>query len=606
MALFDPTALNGAPNTAINTFFEDTAAPAVLMEITRGGLSVAQARGVTDVDTGTAASTQNQFQVGSQTKMMTSVVVLNLAAEGAIDFDAPLSTQMDVSALSGIANIDTVTVRQLLANRSGIPDFDTVPGANGLPAFIDQLLADPTQPLGPDGLLAIASGHPASFAPGADYAYSNTNFLLLQKLVEQVTGQDFGAVLEDRVFTPAGMQNTSVGHHNGTDGMLHSYASLDGQHVIEVTDAPLDFGAAGGVISTTGDMTRFMDALLVSKTLLPADKLAEMLDFRDEDGLPNLNGESLGLSSGIMFGQQLIGFQGGTLGTNSASFLHVESGTIVSVALSHSQADPVDLFVAAFAAIFDDTHWASFDADANSFEIAGSATDVSLDEGVDVTGAAKTTLTLDGASRTFKGGIKALDTARFTFEDGATLWIDAGDQNRFDVLRKVADAPYAAHHLLGLDGADHLRGGRGHDRIDGGPGRDHLFGRAGNDALAGGDGHDVLHGGRGQDRLLGGTGRDHLRGNQGDDTIDGGRGNDFMSGGAGADVFVFHAHSGHDRIYGFDVNADVLDFSATGLSRSDLRIEVTAQGHVQISYGDNEVDLFGVFRDGLSDDTFLF
>ncbi|WP_415401512.1 serine hydrolase [Tateyamaria sp. SN3-11] len=605
MALFDPRALQDAPGTAIDTFFKTTTAPAVLMEVARDSLSVAQARGTADVATGEAARATDQFEIGSQTKMMTSVVVLNLVAEGIIDFDAPLSAQMDISGLAGIANIETVTVRELLANRSGIPDFDTVPGTDGLPAFIQQLLDNPTEPLGPDGLLAIASGQPANFAPGTSYEYSNTNFLLLQKLVENLTGQTFDAVLDAQIFTPAGMTDTLLGQ--GTpDRLLHSYANLDGTTTIEVTDAPLDLGAAGGVVSTTSDIIRFMDALLLSKTLLPPDQLAEILDFRDEDGKPSPNGESFGLSSGMMFGQQLIGFQGGTLGTNSATFVHVDSGTIVSVAMSHSNAEPVDLFVAAFAAIFNDTHWASFDADARSFEIAGSAADVDFGEGVDVTGEAETTLTLDGASLKFQGGLKTLDTDTFTFQDGSTLWIDGDDQNRFDVLHEAGNAPYGEHHLLGLDGNDHLRGGRGNDKIGGGTGADHLFGRAGNDTLDGGDGNDLLQGGRGHDRLEGGDGRDHLRGNHGDDVIDGGRGNDFMSGGQGADVFVFQGDSGHDRIYGFDVDADVLDFSATGLTLHDLRIEIASRGHVKISYGDNEVDLFDVFRDGLSDDSFIF
>ncbi|WP_299870253.1 serine hydrolase [uncultured Roseobacter sp.] len=188
MSLFDPDALNFGPAKALKEFADGNAAPAVLIEIARGGLSVRNAAGTTERDGHEAASTDNTFEVGSQTKMMTSVIVQQLVGEGAIDFDAPLAEQMDITGLEDIPNIGEVTVRELLANRSGIPDFNTVPGDGELPAFIEKLLDNPPEQLGPDGLLALVSDQPADFAPGDGYAYSNTNYLLLQKLITQKTG----------------------------------------------------------------------------------------------------------------------------------------------------------------------------------------------------------------------------------------------------------------------------------------------------------------------------------------------------------------------------------------------------------------------------------
>ncbi|WP_299676114.1 serine hydrolase [uncultured Roseobacter sp.] len=624
MSFFDPSALQAAPRAVIDAFMGGTPAPAVLMEIFRDGLSVTEARGVSDIATGRPVQTDSQFQIGSQTKMMTGVIVLDLAAEGALDLDLPLSAQMDISDLAGIANVETVTVRELLANRSGIPDFDTIPGAGGAPAFLEALIADPTQPMGPDALLEFARGAPASFAPGTEYAYSNTNFLLLQTLVETLSGQTFSQLLDDRIFAPSGMAATRLAPHSGSAEMLSSYAELVPGQVIDVTQAPLDFGAAGGVVSTTGDMVRFLDALLISKTLLPPEQLAQMLDFRAPDGTASLNGESLGLSSGIVFGQQLIGFQGGTLGTKSATFVHVQSGTIVSVAASHSGAEPIDLLLEAFAAVFDDAHWASFDPGDDSFEIAGTAAEVTLGEEVDVAGEPQTTLALDGAQLSFDGALEDLDTARFRFADGSTLWVGGDGRDAVDILRSAPDAAWADNQMLGLGGNDHLRGGFGDDRMLGGDGRDVLLGRAGDDRLDGGAEADFLRGGRGQDTLDGGAGRDYLSGGRGDDlltggagddrlsagggddTLDGGQGADRMSGGQGADVFVFRSDAGHDRIYDFDPQADSLDFSATGLRYDDLEITGTGRCGVQIVYGENEIDLIGVSLTELTEDAFLF
>lgn len=623
MSLFDPDALSSGPKSALEDFANTHPAPAVLLEIARGGLSIRNANGTTELNGDEAASTDNTFEVGSQTKMMTSVIVQQLVGEGVIDFDAPLAEQMDTSDLEDIPNIREVTVRELLANRSGIPDFDTIPGQGDLPAFIEQLLANPTQPFGPDGMLALVAKQPADFAPGEAYGYSNTNYLLLQKLIEEKTGDSFAEVVSDRIFSAAGMDDSSMRSEGQTEGMLRSYAELFPGDILDVTDVPIDFGASGGVVSTTTDMIRFMDALLVSRTLLPPDQLEEMLDFRAEDGTPSLNGESLGLSSGIAYGQQFIGFAGGTLGTNTATFLHVESGTIFSIATNHSNAEPTELLVAAFSAIYNDDSWASFDPSDESFTIAGTAAEISLTEDEDALGGPETVLEMGNASLTFEGRLGDLDTGRFTFSDGSTLSIGTDGRDFIDVLRQAPDAAHSDNQLIGGGGNDHLRGGHGDDKIDGGDGRDFIRGRDGDDRISGGDGNDFLRGDLGDDTIHGGDGRDHVRGGQGDDMLfggdgddmirggegddilNGGAGRDLMWGGDGTDTFVFQENSGQDRIFGFNAEEDQLDFSQTGIAYDDLEIK-THGTFTTISYGDGEVMIFGTSCDPLTEDCFLF
>ncbi|APX10599.1 serine hydrolase domain-containing protein [Tateyamaria omphalii] len=222
--------------------------------------------------------------------MMTSVIVQQLVGEGAIDIDAPLAAQMDLTGLEDIPNIHDVMVRELLSNRPGIPDFDSIPGQSGLRAFIERLMQHPDRPLETGKLLALASGQDASFAPGEAYEYWNTNFLLLQKLVEQITGDSFGQVFSNRVFSVAGMKDSSLKSDGTFENGLLSYAELVPDQIIDVTDAPLDFGASGGVVSTTSDMIRFLDALLVSRALLSPGQMEEMLDFRTPDSTPSQDG----------------------------------------------------------------------------------------------------------------------------------------------------------------------------------------------------------------------------------------------------------------------------------------------------------------------------
>ncbi|NVK95811.1 serine hydrolase [Ruegeria pomeroyi] len=577
MSYLDNNAFEATPQRVLDQFAAaNTAAPAALMEVWRAGLSVAKAHGETELGSGQPASADDRFEVGSQSKMMTAVLVLQLVQEGKVALDDKLSDHLDLSGLPDIANLETATIRHLLANRSGIPDFDTVMGDSGLPVFIENIIANPDVPQGPDEMLDIAAGHPAAFAPGQGYEYSNTNFLLLEKLIEKVTGNSMGHELTTRIFDPLGMDDTLPGALERPADILHSYATLPDGTPLEVTNVPINLGGAGGVVSTTADMIRFLDALLVSKTLLSPEMLAQMTDYRDGDNQPSGNGNGLGLGATELNGQHFVGFFGGTLGTNSGTILHVESGTIVSVAVTHSGVEPSTLVLTAFELIFSDGHWASFDPTDDSFTIEGSAAEVDLYQDTSATGAVETVLTKGDVSLSFAGDMAGFDEAQLSFSDGSVLrvadaggeWIDILHDTRLgDGGETVQAGPQDAdNRLIGLGGNDGLFGAYGDDRISGGGGNDRLGGRDGDDALEGGDGHDVLDGGRGDDQLSGGAGSDQLNGGRGDDTLeggaghdllDGGRGDDQLSGGAGSDQLsggrgddTLEGGAGHDLLDG--------------------------------------------------------
>jgi Ca2+-binding RTX toxin-like protein len=112
------------------------------------------------------------------------------------------------------------------------------------------------------------------------------------------------------------------------------------------------------------------------------------------------------------------------------------------------------------------------------------------------------------------------------------------------------------------NGPDLFDGTPGNDLVEGGDGSDLLFGQAGDDQLSGGNGFDLLDGGAGDDTLLGGNGADLLNGGAGADVIVGGRGFDLASGGAGQDTFVFDRFDRTDILSDFEVETDLIDFSA--------------------------------------------
>ncbi len=605
MSQFDPSALTESPQDALDAFFVGTIAPGVQIEVTRRAITVEGAVGIGDVTEGTPMQSEQIVEVGSQTKMMIGVVVLQLAAEGKIDLDLPLSCYVDHTVTDGVANADTATIRQMLANRSGIPDFDEVPGSSGAPEFLERLLLDPTTPIGPDALLDIARDVPSHFEPGAGYRYSNTDYLLLGELIETITGKSVGDVLQERIFVPTGMTQTKLDPTDRQDGRAHSYTDIGDGALTDVTLIPLDFGAAGGVVSTTSDMIRFLDALLVSQTLLSQEWLEQMTNFLDADGASSLDGNGLGLSSNTINGQQFIGFQGGTLGTNTGTVLHVQSGTIISVAATHSGADPSELLLDAFHRVLIDDLWAEFDPDVETIEINGTAAGVELTEVIDVDGSTETQLVLDQAKLTLDGPISDFDADRFEFADKSSLWIGGRGQDIFDVTKDAIGSAHSDNQILGLAGRDVLLGGYGDDKLLGGNGADHLSGRSGDDVLVGGKGKDSVLGGSGNDTIEGGRGRDQLFGGAGNDHLVGGAGKDRLIGGEGADTFAFSSGDGKDRIVDFDSSEDVLDFSLTGLAFDDLDVRYKHFGAV-VSYGQGDaVLLLGCFH-CLEEDSFIF
>ncbi|MCV2889533.1 calcium-binding protein [Ruegeria aquimaris] len=229
------------------------------------------------------------------------------------------------------------------------------------------------------------------------------------------------------------------------------------------------------------------------------------------------------------------------LGINLGTILHVESGTIVSVAVTHSGVEPPTLVLSAFEQIFSDGRWASFDPNDGSFIIEGATAEIDLYEDISATGAVETVLTKGDVSLSFAGDMAGFDAVRLSFSDGSVLRVaDAGGE-RIDILYNTRlsagdDAGSvgpgrADNRLIGLGGDDSLFGGHGDDRISGGAGNDRLSGRDGDDRLDGGAGPDLLDGGRGDDQLSGGAGSDHLSGGRGDDTLAGGAGHDMLRGG---------------------------------------------------------------------------
>ena len=229
---------------------------------------------------GAAISSDAEFRVGSLTKTYVAVMTLQLVDEGQVGLD-DLVTQY----LPGLTIADGVTIRQLLAHRSGIPEHTD--GELG-PA----VLTDPARTWRPADVLALVEDQKRDFPPGDHFAYSNTNYIIAGLLLEQVTQRSLAENLDERIVQPLGLRATyfAPDPERGPIGAFSQ--SLPGGTTSGASYRALETaaGAAGAIVSTAGDVAVFIRAL-ADGDLLPPAVYAEMTN-----GLP-ADGETLGVFS---------------------------------------------------------------------------------------------------------------------------------------------------------------------------------------------------------------------------------------------------------------------------------------------------------------------
>ena len=139
-------------------------------------------------------ATSDHYRIGSVTKSMTATIILQLVQEGRLTLDDPVNKYVP-----NVPDGDNITVAQLLEMRSGLARYTNDP------TFVRGSDADLTRPWTPDELLDLAFAHPAEFPPGSDCQYSNTNYILLGKIMELLTGQTVQELFQQRLFAPLGM-----------------------------------------------------------------------------------------------------------------------------------------------------------------------------------------------------------------------------------------------------------------------------------------------------------------------------------------------------------------------------------------------------------------
>jgi CubicO group peptidase (beta-lactamase class C family) len=291
--------IDGDVKTALRRFGVPGAA---VMVIQNGRISFSEAFGLRDMARRLPVRSDTLFEIGSITKQFTAASILQLQEAGKLKLDDNVSNY-----LPDAPHAREVTIRELLAHTSGLHDYLDTPQA-------DQLSS---KPISYDELIARIAPLPLDFTPGSRWAYSNTGYQILGRIIEKVSGETYMGYVRRQILDPLHMRNTHTMTEedrlpNLATGYLHVNAKVEIAPPIHADWAR----AAGLLVSTMSDLSRWDAALRGGEIVSMASYTAMTTPF-----VTSQNGSAdygLGLFVDSLYDQPRIGHTGGTNGSTTA------------------------------------------------------------------------------------------------------------------------------------------------------------------------------------------------------------------------------------------------------------------------------------------------
>jgi len=289
--------------------------PSASIAVVRGGrIVLAKAYGKAS-ETIPVATPALPYQIASNSKQFTAAALLLLEDEGKLSLDDHVSKY-----LPGISGGGTITLRQLLAHTSGLQDYWPH----------DYSFVAMAKPVTPGGIIDRWAKKPLDFAPGTQWQYSNTGYVVAGQIVEKVSGRPLFDFLKTRIFAPLGM--TSVVDQDKAIGP----AFPQGYKRFALGPVRVDTPAASGWLYAAGELSMSATDLArwniarMNRTLLPADDWAaqesteKLVDGKDTN-------YGLGVFVGDFDGRRMIEHSGESVGFLSENMVFPDQKTSVTV-----------------------------------------------------------------------------------------------------------------------------------------------------------------------------------------------------------------------------------------------------------------------------------
>jgi D-alanyl-D-alanine carboxypeptidase len=264
---------------------------------------------------------KDQYFIASVTKMYITVIMMKLIEEGKLSLEDKINSHLPedysegLHVLKGVDYSGQLTVRHLISNTSGIPDYFFHKQENGRTAA-DELLEGKDEAWPLSRTISLIKKLKPNFMPGTKAAYSDSNYQLLGKIIEEVTGKPIQEVMKTYIFEPLQLKNTYVYEDTSdTDPAPFYY----GAKKLWLPKYMASIGPEGGIVSTVDEVMVFLKAFFVG-TFFPKEKIESMKQWKMILPPPGLFLFGVGLEklwipwifSPIKYPGEILGFWGQT------------------------------------------------------------------------------------------------------------------------------------------------------------------------------------------------------------------------------------------------------------------------------------------------------
>jgi len=309
-------AVQAKVDTDVRALLSAAHVPGATIAIVQGGAIVyTRGYGLRDVAKSLPADAHTRYEIGSITKQFTAAAILQLKEAGKIDVDATVATY-----LPSISHAREITIRQLLTHTSGLDEYVNIPNFEtraATPATFDQLMS------------RIAE-KPLGFTPGSAFGYSSTNYLILGRVIEVVSGQSWEAYVQQHLFAPAGMMDSATMAEEGQlANMARGYVYAQGRTAESKPIAESWASSAGGIVSTADDLQKWGEALASGRIISTSDYQLLTSPARLADGSTSEYG--FGMKIDRFEGQPRLWHDGNTNGFDGSDQFFPSQGVRIIV-----------------------------------------------------------------------------------------------------------------------------------------------------------------------------------------------------------------------------------------------------------------------------------
>lgn len=316
-----PIVDRNAIDTIVNEAMTDLGQPGVMVHVKCPKGEYIKTYGFANIAKTRPISLNDHFRIGSNTKTFTGNLVLMEIDKGNLAL-----TDILEDFIPGVPNGTQITVEHMLSMRSGVFDYPTEQGT----AIMHYLF--PTTPFTADQAIGIIKSKPAMFAPGTDYQYTNSNYVLLGRILETITGRSIKTMMLEDLLVPLGMSETSwppdawlpTPYAEGLQADVLFGGWRDG-----TLTHPGLFDAAGALVSNMADLMKWAKELRDGTLLSPElHQLRETQYWYHHYGLDH-GPEEYGYGLGYYKISEWMGHAGSVPGYTSTCFYHPPTGSII-------------------------------------------------------------------------------------------------------------------------------------------------------------------------------------------------------------------------------------------------------------------------------------